>query len=99
MTNGWSPLYVALWIAASQGPDASYLGLYTALPQFAEEQDAFDEWTDDPLSSGLEVVSIVENSPAAAAGFQVGDRVLRIGKTDSSESASPRRDRRAAAHR
>jgi S1-C subfamily serine protease len=51
-------------------PPESYLGIETTALERLES-----EFEEEP---GLTVVKVVENSPAAAAGFEVGDRVLTL---------------------
>ncbi len=55
----------------------SYLGIHSELPSFFADEDAF-EVEDDALSGGVEIASVVENSPAEAAGLKPGDVLRRI---------------------
>ena len=75
MSFGWSPVYFALW-AAVAAPEESYLGLHTAPSAVFDDDEGF--FGDDEATGGLQVTFVVENSPAQAAGFQVGDVVLRV---------------------
>ncbi|MBI4603416.1 MAG: PDZ domain-containing protein, partial [Planctomycetes bacterium] len=52
----------------------AYLGIHTAAPAFAEDELALDP----DMAPGLAVTQVVENSPAAQAGFALGDRVLLV---------------------
>ncbi len=78
MNIGWSPVYLALWLAAAGGEEESFLGLHTELPNVFRDEDEFDAQRDRELGAGLEVVYVVENSPAQQAGCQVGDVLLRL---------------------
>jgi S1-C subfamily serine protease len=67
-------MYWVVWnLAPGAGPE-SFLGVHTAVPAFGDE----DSGGDPDLVPGLAVTIVVENSPAAAAGLQAGDRVLRV---------------------
>jgi S1-C subfamily serine protease len=75
-------LAASLLSAALEERSESYLGAHTAASVLATE-DPFAEADGDPdadpdLAPGLEVLKVVENSPAAAAGLQAGDRLLRL---------------------
>ena len=76
-----SALFALASVLAS-GEQESYLGARTSLPLFA------DELEEDPdVTGGLPVVAVTENSPAAAAGLQAGDEILRV---DDEPVRSPR---------
>lgn len=77
MSLGWSPVYLALWAATAAAPEESFLGLHTAPPRLFG--DPFDS-EDDTSGEGLQVTSVVENSPAQQAGFQVGDVLLSVNR-------------------
>ena len=77
MSLGWSPVYLALWAAVAAAPRESFLGLYTAPARVFEEEDGF-YGESEGAAAGLQVTSVVENSPAQEAGFQVGDVLLRV---------------------
>ena len=63
-----------LWFLPADTARESYLGIHTVVPTFADEGSNGDPDT----APGLAVTAVVENSPAAAAGLQTGDRVLRV---------------------
>jgi S1-C subfamily serine protease len=67
-------LYALVWLLAPGEPPESYLGLHTAVPAFADE----DLVADPDLAPGLDVIQVIENSPAEQAGFTVGDVLLRV---------------------
>jgi serine protease Do len=75
MTAGTSSLFALAWLLASGANPESYLGLRASLSAFAGEEE--DE-ADPDLAPGLAVTSVVENSPAEAAGVQAGDVVLAL---------------------
>ncbi len=72
MTPAICSLSLILWTSAP-APE-SYFGAHTSLPQFSAEVDEFDG--DDEVAGGVLVFAVVENSPAAQAGLQPGDRVV-----------------------
>jgi S1-C subfamily serine protease len=72
--NAAHSVLAILWLHSSGRSPESYIGLHASLPAFAEEEDLA---ADPDLAPGLQVVRVVENSPAAQAGVQVGDAILR----------------------
>lgn len=72
--NAFAPACLLLTCCLGVDPaPESYFGVNVATPAFTDE--AFG---DPEVAAGLEVTSVVENSPGAAAGFKVGDRVLLL---------------------